>query len=137
MNDKISYKAIFLNRRAFWALLSVMIAMLNLSFFVPSLAVRLGRLGIDSSFVGYFFSITTLMYSVFAPVSGWLSSKIDCRYTACAAFFLNYISLICLGPSELLEFPEELYLVVIGLIFTGFCVSFIFVPSLGEIVAAV
>lgn len=123
--------------RAFWALFSVMIAMLNLSFFVPSLSVRLTELGIDDANVGFFFSITTLMYSIFAPLSGWLSSKLDCRYAACASFFLNYISLICLGPSILLGFPNELFLLVLGLFLTGVCVSFIFVPSLGEIVSAV
>lgn len=114
-----------------------MIAMLNLSFFIPLLANRLQDLDVNPNYTGYFFSIATLMYSIFAPFSGWLSSKVDCRYTACAAFFCNYISLICLGPSLLLGFPNSPDVLAVGLFLTGICVSFIFVPSLGEIVGAV
>lgn len=50
---------------------------------------------------------------------------------------MSFISLIMFGPSQLLNFPQSIPLILVGNCLGGFSVSFIFVPLLAEIIEVV
>jgi hypothetical protein len=53
------------------------------------------------------------------------------------ALILATISLFILGPSPLLDLPDELYLILIGFTLAGISLSFIIVSLLYEIILSV
>jgi len=53
------------------------------------------------------------------------------------AFLIAGVALLCFGPSYTLNFPNKLWLTVVGICLLGVAVAFIFVPLLSEIIAAV
>lgn len=50
---------------------------------------------------------------------------------------MSFVSLIMFGPSQLLNFPQSIPLMLVGNSLGGFSVSFIFVPLLAEIIEVV
>ena len=120
------------------AIISSMFAMVFMLFYEPVLANYLiENFGVSENVVGYYFSIGCFTYALASPCVGILCSKVPRRYVTLAAFLMVAISMYLLGPSKVLNFPNELGFTLAGIGFLGFSVSFVFVPLLPEIVSAV
>ena len=50
------------------------------------------------------------------------------------AFFLISISFLLCGPSKVFHFPDELWILVIGLALDGSLIAFTFIPACPEMV---
>lgn len=87
--------------------------------------------------VGYVLAIGCFTYAFGSPLVGVLCQKMQRRYITCMAFVFCSISLLLLGPSKTLNFPEKLGVSLAGIGCLGFSVAFLFVPLLPEIISAV
>lgn len=88
--------------------------------------------------VGYFFALPCFIYSVSAPLIGYVVKFIPARlYLTQVAFLISFVALLMFGPSEVLGFPKSLIICTAGNCLDGFACSLIFVPLLSEIVEAV
>lgn len=135
---QVTYKIFFTNIRAMTAIISSMFAMVFMLFYEPVLSNYLiHNFGVSENVVGYYFSIGCFTYALASPCVGMLCSRIPRRYVTLAAFLMVAISMYLLGPSKVLNFPNKLGFTLAGIGFLGFSVSFVFVPLLPEIVAAV
>jgi MFS family permease len=120
------------------AVVSSMFAMVFMLFYEPVLSNYLIKsFDVSENVVGYYFSIGCFTYALASPCVGLICSRVPRRYVTLFAFLLVAIAMYLLGPSEVLHFPHELGFTVAGIGFLGFSVSFVFVPLLPEIVAAV
>jgi MFS family permease len=120
------------------AIISSMFAMVFMLFYEPVLSKYLEQEHkVSENVVGYYFSIGCFTYAFASPCVGILCSKIPRRYVTLFAFLMVSFSMFLLGPSQVMQFPSKLGLTLSGIGFLGFSVSFVFVPLLPEIVAAV
>lgn len=138
LEAQVTYKIFFTNMRAMTAIISSMFAMIFMLFYEPVLSNYLiHNFGVSDNVVGYYFSIGCFTYAFASPFVGIMCARIPRRYVTLSAFLMVAISMFLLGPSEVLHFPNQLGLTLGGIGFLGFSVSFVFVPLLPEIVAAV
>ena len=83
-------------------------------------------------------AIGCFTYAFGSPLVGVLCTKVQRKYITCIAFILCSISLLLMGPSNLiLGFKPSLALTLVGTGALGFSVAFLFVPLLPEIIASV
>ena len=102
------------------ATISSIIAMIFMLFFDSILAVHLiiemgvsenvaGNFKVYFSFIGYYFALICFTYALSSPLIGYLMRHLPRRYITCCSFFLAFVALLMMGPSEVLEFPEYYY----------------------------
>jgi MFS family permease len=138
LEAQINYKIFFTNIRAMTAIISSMFAMVFMLFYEPVLSNYLEHhFDVSENVVGYLFSIGCFTYAFASPFVGIMCAKIPRRYVTLSAFLMVTISMFLLGPSTVLNIPDKLGVTLAGIGALGFSVSFVFVPLLPEIVAAV
>lgn len=59
------------------------------------------------------------------------------RIFIAGTFLIYFLATLLLGPSELLSFPNEVYIFMIGYFLSGVAQGFIFIPILPEVIDAV
>lgn len=134
---EITFKMLITNWRVMLASISSIVALICMQFYMPILTVHLLEIGISESYLGFVLALGTFTYAVNCPIVGIISHKIRKLYLTQLAFVLAFISLMLLGPSEVLGFKESYGIVISGVALLGYAMSFIFVPLLSEIIDAV
>jgi MFS family permease len=133
----ITYMTLIKNQRVILAWISLTLSCVIMIFYETILANYLLSLGISDHYIGYIFGLLFVMYSICVPIVGKLCEKVTKVYLTQLGFIFAFLALIMMGPSEILSFPQEKVLVICGVGFLGFSISFIFVPLLAEIVEGV
>jgi hypothetical protein len=64
--------------------------------------------------MGVFFAILPICYLVSGVVVQFIPRSIDSRIILVYASLLDCVSLLLIGPSKVLEFPQKVYLIGIG-----------------------
>ena len=84
--------------------------------------------------MGLFFAILPICYLVSGLGVQFIPQWIDGRVVLLYACFLNCVSLLLIGPSKVLEFPEWVSLIGIGQFLCGNAVAFLNVLALPEMI---
>lgn len=84
--------------------------------------------------MGFFFAILPVCYMVSGLCVQLIPDKIDNRAILINAAFLNCISLLLIGPSKVLEFPDWVSLIGVGQFLCGLAMSFMNVLALPEMI---
>jgi hypothetical protein len=78
------------------------------------------------------FVILPISYLVSGLIVQCLPQSVDSRVFLIYTCFLNFISLLLIGPSKVLEFPDKAWLIGIGQFTCGNAVAWMNVLSLPE-----
>lgn len=131
----MKYWDIFLHRRLFFNLFATGILMTAMSFGSAILAPRLQKTyGVSTTVMGLIFALPLILAAVSPVVVNFLSARFENRLIISVALVLVSVSFLMIGPSETLGFPEELYLMCIGLVLMGFCCGTALIPLFPDFV---
>jgi MFS family permease len=100
----------------------------------PILALRLQELDLGSNEMGLFFSILPICYLISGLAVQFIPRSIDSRIILVYACLIDCVSLLLIGPSKVLEFPEKVYLIGIGQFLCGNAIAVLNVLSLPEMI---
>ena len=106
-------------------------------YFGPILAPELVTLGMSDANAGYGAATCWAVYAVGCPLSGYLCQLIPRRFVVWSSITIIAGALFLVGPSKLLNFPDQIYLIFIGLGFLGYGIAGVTVPVLPELVEAI
>jgi MFS family permease len=139
---KVSFGMFLKHSRSLFCLIACGASMICLLFFESTLANYLINFDISPKENGLIFAIPCLFYAGSSPFVSMLTKRMQRRLIIFFAFMLNFVALLMMGPSWLLDFPHTLkdhaeWLVFTGLALNGVSISFIFVPLLPEILYVV
>lgn len=90
--------------------------------------------GVPNNMIGIYFLMSSISYVIGAPLTSWLTSIYNRRYIVFTAFILMTIQSAFYGPSELLDLPQSLAFITIGISMCGLCLAMGLVPLLSEII---
>ncbi len=83
--------------------------------------------------IGLIFSLPIVSYIIMGPfLLIRLTKKFEMRTTIHIGFFLMFVASILCGPSEVLGFPDKLYITCIGLGFIGAGAAMTVIPVIPE-----
>ena len=128
----IKYYQIFFRPISIITSIATFLAVLWLTYFEPTLSLRLDDFGLSSLWIGAFFTLAPITYTISSLSISWMTSKIDPKYIACIGLFLNGVSQFLIGPSSFL--PDSLVLMVIGQLLHGFTAWMFLITSLPVII---
>lgn len=74
---------------------------------------------IDESYVGFILAIPACAYILSSILVNYFIEYIPRRIFIFATFLIYTLSTFLLGPSEILSFPDEIYLFLIGYFMSG------------------
>lgn len=138
LSRDVTYKMFLRNRRAMMAVVSAMFAMVFMLFFDGILTMHLIlEMDIPENQAGYFFGLICATYALSSPFMGCLTTLIPRHFLTFGAFLLASVALLMFGPSQMLGFPDTIYISAAGLGILGCSCSVIFVPLLSEIIEGV
>ena len=107
----------------------------SLVFIDALLTDRLIHLGMTESQAGLGFTIYGFFYGVGSPITGALCQKWDRRFVIMIHLGLSVIACFLCGPSKLLGFSEEIWIIFTGLSILGLNIA-VFVPAVPEMIYA-
>jgi MFS family permease len=131
--EKISFKMIFKNKTVLMNYLAGTFSLIFLVCFDSILALRVKSFGYDNSQVGFIFALPCIVYAVTASFVGKACKVYEVRTITFVAFVGNTLSLLILGPSKMLEMPNDFSLSLLGLALLGISHAFIVIPLVPEI----
>ena len=135
---KITFWTIITNRRAMMCAVSSIFAMIFMLFMDTILSNYLiDEMKVDENYVGYFFALPCLIYTISCPIVGYATKFVPRLYLNQLAFLICFVGMLMFGPSKVFGFPQNLVLSTVGNCIDGFACALIFVPLLSEIVDAV
>jgi MFS family permease len=120
------------------SVLSAVLAMIFMLFFESILTMHLiNDMKLSENTAGYFFGLICATYAISSPFVGCLTTFIARKWLTFSAFLIAFVALLMFGPSQVLNFPNEITLTAGGLALLGCSCSIIFVPLLSEIIDGV
>jgi hypothetical protein len=87
------------NRRALFAIIASIFAMIFMLFFDAILSVRLQQMGVEEKNIGFIFALLPMFYALAAPFVGLLCRKVRTMFVTQFSFLLAFIALLLFGPS--------------------------------------
>ena len=94
----------------------------------PTMAIRLNEFNLSSLWIGAFFSISSLMYTVSSLLVSCFSNKINNKLLIVLGLLFNGLGQLLVGPSPFL--PDSLVLMWVGQVIHGFTVTFFLITCL-------
>ncbi|XP_015928379.1 MFS-type transporter SLC18B1 isoform X2 [Parasteatoda tepidariorum] len=110
----------------------VLLAMTSqiLGFIDPTLEPHMRQYGLDAGLVGLLFLLLSATYGIAAPIVGWLSNKFENKYPLMLSGLLFItVSMLLLGPSEILPIQGSLWLSIASLGFLGIFIAVALIPT--------
>lgn len=136
--DKISYWSVMKNGRALFALLSICFSMNLFTFIDTILADNLhDQFGLGSSTISLVYASQCFGFLLTSPFAHKAIEKFDCQTVIIVAQFIQVIDTFMLGPSNLLMFPNVLWLSIFGLVLSGMTFPFTIICAYQELYDAV
>ena len=133
----IGYTTFLTNKRSLFAYISCSLICVYTSFNSSFLSIVLEDYGLDGTNIGYIFAVPCLMYALSSALVTYIIRRFPRRLFVFFSFLLASLSLLFMGPSSLLNLPNYLWVIVIGLVMNGIAQGFIFIPVLPEIIESV
>lgn len=135
----ITFRMFYTNIQCMITSVSAALAMIFMLFFNAILEDHVGatfgeEMGKNA---GYLMSLGALTYALCSPFVGTVFKGVPRRYVFFLGFILATVSLLYLGNSHALGYPNSIALLIVGLLLLGVAVSLIFVPLLSEIIETV
>ena len=131
-HSSIKYSEILFRPIALITFISTFFALWWLTYFEPTLSIRLDDYGLSSLWIGVFFSLSPITYTISSLSISWMTSKIDAKYLICIGLLFNGIAQLLVGPSPFL--PDSLILMALGQLLHGFTVCLFLITSLPVII---
>ena len=120
------------------ACVSAILAMNFMLFYDTILSDHMLDMEVSDKYIGFIFALGCFAYTIFCPFVGLILHKgMPKVFLTQFAFCMAFISLILMGPSEVLGLPNKVAIIIPGMFLLGMSNSFIFVPLLPEIIDAV
>ncbi|XP_005104784.1 MFS-type transporter SLC18B1 [Aplysia californica] len=114
------------------AIVTILAGACGIAFLDPTLAKHLDKFKLSTGLVGLVFVVVPGLYGITAPLWGYISDSKNIQ-----APLLILGNLVCgvgylfVGPAPFLPFiPFELWSVILGLVFVGFCIGCAVVPTM-------
>ena len=104
-----------------------------LGFMQPTLAIHLSGYGIDTFWIGLYFSLPCVSYILGTLLIPCLENLIDRRGVIFVACILLIFSVFMIGTSPMLNFDDSPKTIFFGLCIFGVSCSAIIIPVLPEI----
>ena len=143
-SNRVSYWSILKVRRALFCLMNVIFALMFSVFFEPFLTVDLSSIGFNENYVGFYFGIFALAYTVMSFMVGPLTKRLRPSTLSFASYIIIAVGCSLFGPSSILDNPEQSnYLksrriyAIIGLLLLGIGTGLVSVPILVDLVASI
>lgn len=86
----------------------------------PTLAINLIRLGMAEEMTGLGFAVLALAFAIGCLLFGYLSTVVYSTIIVNASMLILGMSIFFIGPSKLMNVPENLSIIFTGLILSGF-----------------
>lgn len=80
MMKDVSYTMFLTNRRAMFAVISAVFAMMFMLFYDSILSVRMESMGVADTNIGFMFALDPFFYALSSPFVGDLCKKFGSRY---------------------------------------------------------
>lgn len=135
--EKVKYSWMIINRRGLFALSSCGILMVFENFKSAFLSVYLEHKGVEKSYHGWVIAISPFFYILSGNFIGYIIDKAPRRIFMFLAFILVTFALFLMGPSQLIGFPDKIWLLYIGTGLIGLASGFVFIPILPEVIESV
>ena len=120
--------------RVLMAFLACMIAIMNISFLEPIISLRVKEFGYRKEISGFVFTAMTIPYMIACPFVSKAMKKYPKKNIMVIAFILLTIFSTMFGPSKILMFPNNIWVIILGFVLSGFTLSFCFLPACPEMI---
>ncbi|CAI4224894.1 unnamed protein product [Auanema sp. JU1783] len=114
-----------------WIMLySIVACAISLSYLDPTLAGHLLSFELSPTWVGLMFLLCGGVYTIAAPICGWLIDK--CRCTMQLMLFgslLNVFGMLLIGPSPFLNLEKNIYIIGFSLSLLGIAAGAQYIPT--------
>jgi len=108
--------------------IAIISAAISMSLVDPVFATRLLEFGISEDLTGVFFTMGSATYAISGLIIGRYAQKYDQRVLIFGGLLVLGIGPLLTGPSQFLHFPDQLYLIPIGQVMSGFGLALVLVP---------
>ena len=133
-SSQLSYSQVIFSYRFVFAFLTPFLWMMHFTAMEPILAQRLLQLQLSQIQVGLFFCLLPFFYASIAALTRTIPKWIEPRMRIIVAITMTCLSFLCIGPSELLRFPDSILLMCIGQVLAGITGSQCLVSCLVEMI---
>ncbi|XP_059175178.1 MFS-type transporter SLC18B1-like [Physella acuta] len=110
-----------------------MASSIGFTFIDPVLTKHVQQFGVSPLISSLLFAVVPGIYALTSPLWGWVSDRYFQQRSVLLLIignFLNAVAYLLIGPTDLGHFlPNELWLVVTGLVMYGLVVSVAYVPA--------
>ncbi len=134
MKKKITYWTVLKDVRVIMAFLACMIAIMNVTFMEPIMSIRVKEFGLPPEISGFMFTAITIPYIIACPFVLKICEKYPKRNIMVTCFIILTIGSTMFGPSKVLQFPNNLGLMITGFVVSGFTLAFCFLPASPEMI---
>jgi len=110
--------------------------MVTLTFTEPIFAFRIEEFGYAGNTSGFVFIALTVPYIAACQFVSQVTEKYSNRGVMIIGFIITGFVGTMFGPSEFLGYPNELWLIILGMAFGGLIAAFTFVPTYMEMLEA-
>lgn len=129
---RITAWTVWCNKHCFFALMTVLFGSYNTTFFTGFLGTTLTGLGFPESGVGYVYGVQSLFYLIGAVTLPFTCEHLSRKVMFIMATFFFGLDMFLLGPSSLLNIPNQWYYIVAGFPILGLFQTFVFIPIIPE-----
>ena len=133
----VEYKELLACKGTITSLLGCMMAMICLIFMDPTLSVRLTELGMNENNVGIAFAMMGMSFGLGASFAGWICTKLSRLLVMQLGLLLLGASCLLIGPSVVLNLPNKIWIILIGVSANAFFGAWLVVPVTPQIIANV
>ncbi|CAL1534922.1 unnamed protein product [Lymnaea stagnalis] len=111
---------------------AIVVASIGILFLDPTLSKHLQQFDLSTAVIGLIFVISPGLYGLTSPIWGYIS---DSKKLRGSLIFLGNlmcgIAFLFIGPSPYLPFlPDELWVIIVGLVIVGIFISLAVVPTM-------
>ena len=103
----------------------------------PVLALRLKKFHLTQQEIANFFTIFPAVFVISSYFSAQIMHKLNKMKTLKNSLLFATISLFLQGPSQILQMPNSLAIMILAQILIGIVSPFLLVPNLPEMIAAI
>lgn len=120
--------------RFFFAAVAGALGYFLYDFLPPILAFRLDDFNMTQVEIGLFFIVMPIFYIPVSLMVQKIPNGVEKRAILIIACFLSFFTNLCVGPSKIFNFPDTVWMMIIGQIAHGLIDPFILIPSLPEMI---
>jgi len=134
---QVSYFEFFANRRSMLSLTIGATSHMLLLYNSPTLANVIVDHGLSKGDAGFGIAICWTMYAIGGFLGGPICALMPRRYVTLITQILMVQAIVMIGPSQLLDLPDTIPIMFIGLGILGLAIGVLMVPMLPEIIEPV